>query len=248
MSHEFQVSKTRDVASDKLATFFRIEVIMHKINFVISWIMVITLTFSIMAISSVIALTMPATYKYSFNDSQAVTRSGLNLTDDKVAMETVGYLVNPTEDSFQIYEDNGKYQDPIFENDELSVARKMRKIYWLYGISGLISLIIFGFTYRYLYKNNFKDALRNRFWCALGLVGTLDIARIISLSLSKTRGMIYSTLVGIELPKKGLFHAFYGSDFAKAYLIFSTVFLMVLFGIIFLFNYKRTRPNRIFFR
>ena len=65
-------------------------------------------------------------------------------------------------EAFQVYEKNGTYQDPIFDEAEQQVMQKAKRILNIELAAGVLLLAITLAIYIYLYRSGFRDALRNR--------------------------------------------------------------------------------------
>ncbi|MFQ9893706.1 MAG: DUF1461 domain-containing protein [Emergencia sp.] len=219
---------------------------MHKFNYICSIILVITLPLMIVILSSNLVLRMSGTYNYHFNDSQVMDEIPYNVTGKEMAEGITSYLNSFGGEAFQVYEKNGNYKDPIFEEDDQKAMKKARNIF---NIDFAIGFLCFALTlaiYIYLWKGGFTKALRKRYYTGAAITAAILIGQIILWMIKPARGWIYRNLFG-TLGKESIIMELIGDPFFKTYMLFATVLGVALLAVLTYVNHQLTKPERIFY-
>lgn len=219
---------------------------MHKINYILSFILAITLPVMVVILSSNLIVRTSEVYVYHFNDSQVVRELPYNVEERDIARAISSYWSNFGSDSFQVYEDNGKYKDPVFEEKEQVVMYKIKKIINYHLLLGLGLLVITIAIYIYLLKNDFRAALRNRFKFSGVLSAVLLVAQVVAVSTKSFRLYLYDTLVGIDLGKESNLAMILGDPFYITFLIFTTIVGAAILALLTYISLNLTKPERLF--
>ena len=220
---------------------------MKQFNYVLSFLMVIFISASILMLSSTLVLRLSATYVYHFNDSQAVLDIPYSVTGSEMADGISKYLTSFSDESFQVYEDNGKYQDPLFNKTEQAVMKKYRNILNIELGLGMVMMGLFIAIYVHLLNRGSTLALRNRGRLSVGILTVFIIARVILVTIKAFRAWLYSSMIGIGLEKDSLMIQVLGDPMYKTYALFATVVAVVLTGIFAYVNASLTKQERIFY-
>lgn len=220
---------------------------MKKVNYIISFLLVVCFLISALAISSTLALHTQTTYNFHFNDGDAFKKTQPPVKPEKISGGITKYFVDVSGDDLQIYDVNGKFKDPIFDKKDQRVMRKVKQIVNIELIVGLVAAVAFLCFYKYLYSKGFKAAIRDRMKFAIPAGVVLVITRIVLVAVKSIRTRFYAEFIGVRLPKDSLVAAVYGDPFFKSYLLFSTIIAMVILGITMYLNNKMTKPERIFY-
>lgn len=219
---------------------------MKKVNYIISYLLVVCFLISVLTLSSTLTLHTSGTYNFNFNDGVAFKKVPAPVEPNKISSELIKYLISPSKEKFQIYEVNGRYKDPIFNKKEQEVMKRVKTIFSIELFASVLSAVVFFALYRYLYSNGFKEALGNRMKFALYITSGCVIARIIAISIKTFRVSLYANMIGIKLDKPSILIPIFGDPFFKSYIMFSTIIAVVLIGITIYFNKKFVKPVRIF--
>lgn len=219
---------------------------MKKVNYIISYLLVVCFLISVLTLSSTLTLHTSTTYNFNFNDGVAFKKIPAPVEPDKISSELTKYLISPSKEKIQIYEVHGRFKDPIFNKKEQEVMKKVKIIFSIELFAGALSAVVFFALYRYLYSNGFKEALSDRMKFAIYTTSACIIARIIAFSLKSFRINLYMQMVGIKVDKHSVLIPIFGDPFFKSYLLFSTIIAVVLIGITIYFNKKFVKPVRIF--
>lgn len=221
---------------------------MHKFNYVCSVILAVILPLMIVILTSNLILRVSETYVYHFNDSQVISEIPQNVTGGDMAREISSYWSSFSRQPFQVYEQNGDYRDPIFDETEQQVMHKAKNILNIELAAGLFCLAITIAIYVYLWKNGFRDALRNRYYTGAGLTAALLILQGVCWSIKGFRLWAYDFFIGIELPKESTtLLTVLGDPFFKTYILFASVFGAAVLAILTYANHQLTKPSRIFY-
>lgn len=219
---------------------------MKKVNYVISYLLVVCFLISVLTISSTLALHAKTTYDFNFNDGVAFKKISSPVDSHKLSSGVTKYFLSTSKKEFQIYEVNGEFKDPIFNKKEQRVMKKVKSIFSMELFAGVLSALVFFALYRYLYANGFKAALYNRMRFAIYATSILVLARILMFCIKSFRYNLYMQMVGIKLDKHSLLIPIFGDPFYKSYLLFSSIIAVVLIGIAIYFKNKFTKPERLF--
>lgn len=220
---------------------------MRKFNFFCSVILIVTMSLAITILSSNLILRMSSTYVFHFNDSQAISEIPYYVTESDVAGAITGYWSSFKSDKFQVYEENGNYKDPVFIADEQQAMQKAKSILNIELAGGFLCLLISCAIYFYLWKNQFLEALRNRFRVGIGSAAVLMIARGILVGIKGFRKWLYSNLIGVKLSKDATLVVLLGDPFFKTYLIFVSIAGIAMIAVLTYVHYSLTKPSRIFY-
>ena len=155
---------------------------MKKVNYIISYLLVVCFLISVLTLSSTLTLHTSGTYNFNFNDGVAFKKVPAPVEPNKISSELIKYLISPSKEKLQIYEVNGRYKDPIFNKKEQEVMKRVKTIFSIELFASVLSAVVFFALYRYLYSNGFKEALGNRMKFALYITSGCVIARIIAVS------------------------------------------------------------------
>ena len=134
---------------------------MRKFNYASSVLVVIFIPLMILILSSNLVLRFSETYVYHFNDSRATAGLAYNVTGSEFADEIAGYW-SSFSGEFQVYDDNGSFSDPIFDDSEVEAMAKAKKAVNLHLLAGIISGAVGIVFYTYLYRRGYRKALRKR--------------------------------------------------------------------------------------
>lgn len=220
---------------------------MKKVNYIISFLLVVCFLISALTISSTLALHMQSTYNFHFNDGDAFDKTQPPVKPEEISRGITKYFVDLSGDDLQIYDINGKYKDPIFDKNDQRAMRRAKKAVTLELIVGLVTAVGFFGFYKYLYDRGFKAAIRDRMKLAIPMTAALLMARILLVAIKGFRIKLYNEMIGVKLPKDSIIAAVYGDPFFKSYLLFSTIIAVVIIGITIYLNNKLTKPERIFY-
>lgn len=220
---------------------------MHKFNYLLSFILAVTLPLTILILSSNLILRTSEVYVYHFNDSQVVSDLPYSVEERTIATAVSSYWSHLGSKSFQVYEDNGQYKDPVFEEKEQVVMYKTRRLINLHLLAGLLLMIISAVIYIYLLKRDFRAALRNRYRFSVGFAAVLMIVRIILFSTKSFRIWAYNCFIGIDLDKESNLMLLLGDPFFKTFLLFTTIAGAAFLGIMTYVNIILTKPERLFY-
>lgn len=219
---------------------------MKKVNYIISYLLVVCFLISVLTISSTLALHTKTTYNFHFNDGVAFSKINSPVEPHKLSSGVTKYFVSTSKKDFQIYEVNGRFRDPIFDKKEQRIMKKVKIIFSIELLASALTAVVFFVLYKYLYSNGFKEALNNRMRFAIYLTSGCAVVRILAFSIKSFRHNLYMQMVGIKVDKHSLLIPIFGDQFYKSYLLFSTIIVIVLIVIAIYFKNKMTKPNRLF--
>ena len=100
---------------------------MRKFNYASSILAAVFIPLMILILSSNIVLRISETYVYHFNDSRATAGLAYNVTGSEFADEIAGYW-SSFGGEFQVYDDNGRFRDPIFDDKETEAMRNDKSV------------------------------------------------------------------------------------------------------------------------
>ena len=88
---------------------------MKRLNYILYVVLAVSISFFIVIFSYNAILRVPETYTYHFNDSQVTYNLNTKTSGTEFSSEICSYLNSPLKSEFQVYEKNGKFNDPVFE-------------------------------------------------------------------------------------------------------------------------------------
>lgn len=219
---------------------------MRRANFLLYIALIIILPISIVLLSGNIVLRVSETYVYHFNDSQVVEEVGSYVSGNEFAKSITGYFNKPGKDEFQVYEENGEFRDPIFEEKEISVMSRAKTIMTLTLFTGII---LFGAGIAiYIYLAGTEDKGTLRFMGIATMIVSLVeiIASGVLLGRQSVRTMLYNRFIGIELGKDSALHILLSSPFEKSFIIFSSVLAVAITAVFLYIHISVTKEKRLF--
>lgn len=219
---------------------------MRRLNLVWYIIIMILLPLSILLLSGNAVLRVSPTYVYHFNDSEVVGDVGTSIGGSRLADEIAGYFNSFSGEEFQVYEINGEYRDPIFEeNESIAMSKGKRILTWTL----ILGLVTFGASIAiYVYLSSLVDRLPLRRLGFLALLCSFGgvVAQNLLLRDARIRGILYDRFIGIELGKSSAIKILLSSPFERTYLIFSSVVAVVIIGLLLYIHGSLTREKRLF--
>ncbi len=219
---------------------------MRKFNYASSILVVIFLPLMIVVLSSNAVLRMSETYVYHFYDTRAASSLGYNVDSSEFAKEIAGYW-SSFDDEFQVYENNGDFSDPIFDDDEQVAMWRAKLAINFHLLLGIFCGIVGLSFYIYLYRRGFKKALRKRGFLAAGITAVLIVIQDVLLSSGEFQAMLYDRFIGVELEEGSALMTLLGSSFYKTYNLFSTILGMAILGIFFYIHFNITKIKHVFY-
>lgn len=220
---------------------------MRKVNYLLSGLLVIFMSLMIVLLSSNMVLRISATYVYHFNDSEVMLNVPYSIKGNEMAKEITSYFMSFSDKPFQVYEDNRIFKDPIMEKEDQEVMKKAKKILNIELAAGLLSAAVFAGIYIYLFKKDYKKALRNRYRAGIVLSVILIVALGIFFAIKSCRKFLYAELIGVKLSKYSIVGLILGDPFFKTYIMFSTLVAVIFLAVMTYVHYKITKPERIFY-
>ena len=219
---------------------------MRRLNFILYITLIVLLPISVILLSGNAVLRIAETYTYHFNDSQVIEELGSSLTGAEFSREISGYFNKPSKEAFQVYEENGEYQDPIFDETE---SRAMAKAKMLMTITLFSGIVLFGGSiavYMYMTTCVERVVLRVVGFIALAIsaVGILVVDFLIK--SSGFRITLYNRFIGINLGSGSALKLLLGTPFQNTYIIFSSVLGIAIIGILIYIHHSITRERRLF--
>ena len=153
----------------------------------------------IVILSSNLVLRVSEIYVFHFNDSQVINEIPYNVTGSQMAKEISSYWSSFSGEAFQVEEDNGDYQDPIFEPDEQRVMGKVKNILNI-ELALVCSVLPLRWQFTFIFSETvIERRFRNRYRAGAVLSAPLLVAQGVCWSLKSFRVRVYDFFVGIEL-------------------------------------------------
>ena len=219
---------------------------MRRFNIIWYILILILLPLSILLVSGNAVLRVSATYVYHFNDSQVVSEIGTSIGGSRIADEITGYFNSFSGEEFQVYETNGDYRDPIFEETESLVMAKAKKIL---GWTLLLGIVGFGASiavYVYLSSQVGRLPMRRIGFIALLCSIALVVVQGFLIKDPAVRNLLYGRFIGIDLAKSSSIRILLSSPFENTYVIFSSVLAVAIIGVLTYIHSSITAEKRLF--
>ncbi len=219
---------------------------MRRLNFIWYILILVILPISIILLSGNIVMRISATYTYHFNDSQVIEEVGSVVSGSEFADAITDYFNSPGRSEFQVYEENGEYRDPIFDDNESRVMVRSKTILLWTLFTGIV--LFGGSIAAYIYMTTCieRERLRILGFITIG-VSVVGVALLDFLILNKEfRVSLYNRFIGIELGQESTLRIILGSPFEKTYVIFSSILAIAIIGILVYVHYNTTKEKRLF--
>ncbi len=209
-------------------------------------VVMVTLPLAILLLSSNLVLRVSETYIYHFNDSQVTLYTGVDVSGSQFASSITDYFNRIGGEDFQVYEQNGTFMDPLFEENESRMMSEAKRTMTTEFFAGLLLLGIGVFVYILLMRRGDVKSLRKTGFVALVLGMGFLVTQIIAMNNPGFREWLYDTFIGVELNENSLIALLLSDPFQKSYLLFATILgtaFMVIYGYI---HHYITQEKRIF--
>lgn len=219
---------------------------MNKVRAVFAALLIILLPVAVLTLSGNGVLRTSWTYGYHFNDIDATGMVESSLSTTELSKEITGYFNSLSDDDFQIYEQNGDYSDPMFDDSEIIVMKRAKNILKLTGIGGIAALVAVIVVYVYLRLWSEKRYLR--ITGAAGAVITiiaLIVKDVLVVSSGFRRGL-YTKYIGVILNEESTLKILLGSPMEKTYIVFSSIVAVAIIILFLYINFSLTKERGMF--
>lgn len=218
----------------------RLEIIWHAV-------LILAFTLAVSLLSFNIVLRLPETYLFHFNDTQAPGQMRTSVSGQDLAHAITSYFNRPGGEDFQVYEQNGSYQDPLFSEEEALAMRRAKQVMTVSLAGGLASVGLTLFAYFYLYAKGDRARLRATGKIA-ALMGGSSIGILLAvLNRSPWRHDLYQRWIGVDLKEDANLLLLLGSPFERVVSVFTALITLLAIGLFLYFHLRKTKEKRIFF-
>ena len=219
---------------------------MRRLNFIWYILLMVLFPISIVTLSGNVVLRLAPTYVYHFNDTQVVNETGGYISGNEYADAIQDYFNSVSLKQFQVYETNGEFQDPVFDELDVQVMGKAKLIMTVSLIIGLVFFVGAIAIYTFLHPRMPKGSLRRLGYVTAGITFVLIVVEDFLLTKADIRGKLYKELIDIDLGQNSLLRTLIGTPFEKTYIIFFSVAAVAITCIFIYLHYNITREKRIF--
>ena len=219
---------------------------MNKLRTVLFALLIILLPLTVLTLSGNIVLRTSAVYGYHFNDSQVIDKIDSSLSSTEIGNEIAGYFNSFNDEEFQIYEQNGEFQDPMFDQSEILVMRRVKTLLWWMLLGGVFSLVLLIVVYVYLRLWENKHSLRV---CGMTAGAASFIAMIVKGVLILNRGFrasLYNRFIGVPLNNESTLKILLGSPLERIYIVFATIIGIALTVLFVYVSFELTKERGMF--
>lgn len=216
-------------------------------NILISILTVITITIFLVTLSQNSVVRTSEVYSFYFNDSSAVSKLYVDITNNEFADGISGFMNAWRPDEFQIYEDTGYDMQGIFDEEESYNMMCVKKWADISFILCIVSFIITVAVYWYMIREDEKKLLRRSFRIGASIGGAISVTEIALLLSNRGRKWIAEFIGMIALPEDSELVTVLGPEFMSTAVLFLIIVSAAVFGIAIYVNYRLTRPPRIFY-
>jgi len=221
---------------------------MNKNNAVLYALLIILLPLAILILSGNGVLRVSGTYGFYFNDIQASAYIDSSLNNNELASEITGYFNSFDDDEFQIYEKNGEFIDPVFDNSEVLAMKQAKSLLKGTLIAGGVLFVLVIALYIYLLVMGEKKHLRTSgVTAAVATIAAL-VAKILLVSNTTVRTKLYDKYIGVSLNEESSLRLLLGTPMERIYLIFSTIFAIIILAIFLYAHLSITKERGMFKR
>lgn len=220
---------------------------MGKIKYPLFVLLLVLFPVAIVSLSGNLVIRLGETYTYHFNDSQVVDSLYTSVSAGEFS-DAISEWWNPLgkETTFQVFESNGEYQDPLFSEKDGQVMVRARSIANWALAGGTLALAVAVLLYVVLYRKRCITGLRRTGYgiASLTVIGLL-LANVL-LRRGAVRMALYDQWIGISLRKGSTLRILLGTPFYKTFLLFSTILTVALLIAFCYVNFSLTRKKRLF--
>ena len=207
---------------------------MNKKGMALYALLIILLPLAVIVLSGNGVLRASLSYSYHFNDIQASNLVDSSLNNTELAEEITGYFNSFGDEEFQIYEQNGEFMDPAFDNLEVMAMKRAKQLLKWTLIAGGIFFVMFVAVYIYLALRGEKRYLRISGIAAVIATIIALIVKWILISNDGFRENLYERFINIALNEEATLRLILGSPMEIVYLVFSSI-LAIAVALIFLY-------------
>jgi len=207
---------------------------MNKKGMALYALLIILLPLAVIVLSGNGVLRASLSYSYHFNDIQASNLVDSSLNNTELAEEITGYFNSFGDEEFQIYEQNGEFMDPAFDNLEVMAMKRAKQLLKWTLIAGGIFFVMFVAVYIYLALRGEKRYLRISGIAAVIATIIALIVKWILISNDSFRENLYERFINIALNEEATLRLILGSPMEIVYLVFSSI-LAIAVTLIFLY-------------
>ena len=219
---------------------------MRKFNFLSYILIMIILPIAIVSLCGNVVFRISETYIYHFNDSQVIEDIGSIVTGGEVADSITGYFNSPSRAEFQIYEQNGEFKDPIFDEVESRAMHKAKRVLTWTLLGGI--LLMAGGIALYIFMTGTveREVLRLIGFITIGISAIELVVVDFLVARPGIRALLYDKFIGEALGEESTLRILLGSPIQKTYIIFSSVLSLAVMGIFLYIHSNITREKRLF--
>lgn len=221
---------------------------MNKARAVLYALLIVLLPIAIISLSGNAVLRVYATYGYHFNDIQGSNLVSSNLSNSDLGKEIADYFNSFGDENFQIYEQNGEFSDPMFDDSEIAVMAKVKVLLKWTLIGGSFAFLLVVVIYVYLRLWGDKKKLRIVGYSAAGVTLVAFIAKVFLLFDQGFRNGLYAKYIGIPLNDESSLKILLQSPMEKTYLLFSGIVAMAIVVLFIYINSEVTKERGFFKR
>lgn len=207
---------------------------MNKKGMALYALLIILLPLAVIILSGNGVLRASLSYSYHFNDIQASNLVDSSLNNTELAEEIAGYFNSFGDEEFQIYEQNGEFMDPAFDNLEVMAMKRAKQLLKWTLIAGGIFFVMFVAVYIYLALRGEKRYLRISGIAAVVTTIIALIVKCVLISNDSFRDNLYERFINIALNEEATLRLILGSPMEIVYLVFSSI-LTIAVTLIFLY-------------
>ncbi|MBQ7246439.1 MAG: DUF1461 domain-containing protein [Firmicutes bacterium] len=207
---------------------------MNKKGMALYALLIILLPLAVIILSGNGVLRASLSYSYHFNDIQASNLVDSSLNNTELAEEITGYFNSFGDEEFQIYEQNGEFMDPAFDNLEVMAMKRAKQLLKWTLIAGGIFFVMFVAVYIYLALRGEKRYLRISGIAAVVSTIIALIVKCVLISNDSFRDNLYERFINIALNEEATLRLILGSPMEIVYLVFSSI-LTIAVTLIFLY-------------
>ena len=210
-------------------------------------VLMIALPLSILLLGLNVSLRFSETYVYHFNDSQVTSGLGISTTGSELADYVCGYLNSFSKEPFQVYEENGKFLDPLFEDEESAVMLQARRILGISLLACILLLALSVLAYIWLYRNCKREERLIGGYVAVGLSAVAALTGFFLVRSDAFCVRMYNLLIGVDLGEDSLLRHLLGTPLNHAVAIFVLAVCIAAIGISLYIHSHFTKAQRIFY-
>lgn len=219
---------------------------MRKIIIICTIIVTLAVPIFIVSFAQNISVRTEEVYSFYFNDTRVVNKLHTSYSSNEVARMVANYLNSFSNESFQIWEDNGYDLEAVFTEEESHNMGQLKKALAYSSLTCVVSLAVICGIYLFFFLSERKILIRRTYLISIPFTIAGIVFGAITALNQDWQYRMAENLNFIELGEESLLGVVFGSDLmvmvGKLFLAVS----IILFAACSFVAYKLSKDDKVF--